>query len=134
MRQYVSPSSYQEILGKIGRDLGWYAVYSSMMRAFKILNADPDQAETLLGSEIFLAAVKTGLERELSLHVYHRQRVKISRSVLLEAMDYYDKTMPDEPMPRISCYLNYLDCWVDSCPDWQQQHPASYSNLEIAAA
>lgn len=132
MKRIVSLSSWKEVTERIGRDLSWYSVYSSMMRTFDILDADPCKAETLLGNEIYLAAVRSGLEALLSEHVFAGKRVRLNGGVVLEALEFYDQYMPDVPTFEISGYLNYLDSWSDAKPDWQHERPCAFDNLEIA--
>ncbi|UNT95921.1 hypothetical protein [Allobaculum mucilyticum] len=125
-------SRFEEVSSLLCKDLSWYVVYESLLKASEALHvpADADLPENK--RRLYHLAASMELCSMLENHVFCGQKVEITRNFYDEAMTYFAMNVPGVPTYKLSGYLNYLESWSLAAGDWKKSRPCPFDSMEIA--
>ncbi len=132
MKPLVSVDSFEPIKEKICKDLCWYLVYEAVRDAREQLHIEGEASDLPENKKaLYEYALRVYLTRTMEAHIFLGCEVEVSSQALQEALDYFALQVPLVPTFQLSLYLNYLEGWAHLHPDWTQESPAAFENLEF---
>lgn len=129
---FVSIDSFDQIEERICKDLCWYLVYEAVRDAREQLHIEGDASDLPKNkTALYEYALRVYLTRTIEAHIFLDSKVEVSLSALHEALEYFALHVPLVPTFQLSLYLNYLEGWSHLHPDWTQESPTAFENLEF---
>ncbi len=131
-QELVILDSFESIEQKICKDLCWYLVYEAVRNVREQLHLDGDAGELPEKKRsLYEYALKMYLTRTIEAHIFRDSSVDLRLPAVQEALDYFALKVPVVPTFQLSLYLNYLEGWSQTHPDWTQDSPTPFENLEF---